>query len=683
MLPQYIKVENFASYINETLEFETWGDVVALMGENGSGKSSIIHMITTCIFFRAPATDAKGSGMEELIHQGAKSFKIEYCFKMNNNTYIIIREKTKKGQSLKLFINGEDHSGKLSETQQKVYDIIKMDYETFMDTVIIGQGESASFMKKSATERKKIIAQILRLDKYNVLEDYTKTLKKELKNKISVTESRMNDLYDSIKDKDQIISSLSKYKNELNSIENKISLKEIELEKELEEKTKYEQFKKQQDSIINRKQHISQQINTTKLEIQKYEKFKIEINNILLQKDTTLNEIDIVNDSINKINDETNSLVSKKVILETEIRMLNKTIDDLKNKFSKLKNYNECTCQFCGQNISENYKEKHLLEIKNEGKQNQIKLESHKTELQSLETILETNNIKIKKLKKRFNELDELKTKISQAEIKIESVNIKLADLNQKMQELSEEQISLSEIEIFDIENKIFRDMYIRSELNDLRRTFTFNNTQIGIIENKIEEIKFNEKKYEDIKNEFNKLKDDIFINDELLKAWSKNGIQAIIIDNILPQIEEEINKYLKILSDDKISIKFETEKEAKNGNKSETLDIIVSDSNGSRSYERYSGGQRTRIDFACHIGMSKFLAKRSGSNIDFFVVDEGIGTLDDAGKQNFLDTIRLLSGIFKQVMVISHIPDIIESFNNKIIVTNDIFNGSKVSVMK
>ena len=178
-------------------------------------------------------------------------------------------------------------------------------------------------------------------------------------------------------------------------------------------------------------------------------------------------------------------------------------------------------------------------------------------------------------------------------------------------------------------------------------------------------------------------MKDDIAIYDDLQKAWGKNGIQAIIIDNILPQIEDEINKYLKILSDDKIFIKFITQKENKNGNKSETLEIIVSDSKGSRSYERYSGGQKTRIDFACHIGMSKFLAKRSGANIDLFMVDEGIGTLDESGKQNFLDTINLLNDIFEQVIVISHIPDIIEAFDNKVIVTNDIFNVSKVNIIK
>ena len=157
-------------------------------------------------------------------------------------------------------------------------------------------------MKKSATDRKKIIAQILRLDKYSVLEDYTKSLKKELKSKMLLTESKMNDLYDSIKDKDQMLISLNKYKSELNDIEQNISLKEIELERELQEKTKHEQLKKQQDSIINRKQQISLQINNINNEIKKFEKFKVEIEDVLSKKETTLNNINLVNDNITRLN---------------------------------------------------------------------------------------------------------------------------------------------------------------------------------------------------------------------------------------------------------------------------------------------------------------------------------------------------------------------------------------------
>jgi exonuclease SbcC len=272
--------------------------------------------------------------------------------------------------------------------------------------------------------------------------------------------------------------------------------------------------------------------------------------------------------------------------------------------------------------------------------------------------------------------------KIQQAEIKIENVNSKLIDLESRMIELKQEEQEVNSINIDVLQNKTFNDFSIKMEIQGLRQNLSTKNSRITILENELKNIEKNEKEYSKNKKEYDDKKDNIEIYADLQKSWGKNGIQAIIIDNILPQIEDEINKYLKILSGDNISIIFKTQKEAKNGNKSETLDIIVKDSKGERSYERYSGGEKTRINFACHIGMSKFLTRRSGANIDFFIVDEGIGTLDETGKDDFIDTIKSLNLIFKQVMVISHIPDIKEAFNNKVLVTKDIFEGSKVSVI-
>ena len=41
-----------------------------------------------------------------------------------------------------------------------------MDYETFLDTVCIGQGQSGRFMQKKPNERKEVFVQVLGLDKY-------------------------------------------------------------------------------------------------------------------------------------------------------------------------------------------------------------------------------------------------------------------------------------------------------------------------------------------------------------------------------------------------------------------------------------------------------------------------------------------------------------------------------------
>ena len=50
MLPKYLKVKGFRSYIDTEINFESFGNTFVVLGENGAGKSSIIEMITTALY---------------------------------------------------------------------------------------------------------------------------------------------------------------------------------------------------------------------------------------------------------------------------------------------------------------------------------------------------------------------------------------------------------------------------------------------------------------------------------------------------------------------------------------------------------------------------------------------------------------------------------------------------------
>ncbi|NJN88897.1 MAG: hypothetical protein HC881_24710 [Leptolyngbyaceae cyanobacterium SL_7_1] len=101
-------------------------------------------------------------------------------------------------------------------------------------------------------------------------------------------------------------------------------------------------------------------------------------------------------------------------------------------------------------------------------------------------------------------------------------------------------------------------------------------------------------------------------IHHELASAFSKNGIQALMIENVLPQLEAEANHILGRLSNHQLHIHFVTQRAGrrnKSTNKStsktptkliDTLDIFISDLKGTRSYETYSGGEAFRVNF-CH----------------------------------------------------------------------------------
>jgi len=93
-----------------------------------------------------------------------------------------------------------------------------------------------------------------------------------------------------------------------------------------------------------------------------------------------------------------------------------------------------------------------------------------------------------------------------------------------------------------------------------------------------------------------------------LMNAFGKNGIQAYIIDNIIPEIQSIANDIIGRIVD--LQLNIQTQKQLKSGKESETLDIIISDSSGDKSYYNYSGGEKTLIDFALRIALSIIFKK-------------------------------------------------------------------------
>ncbi|MBI4531139.1 MAG: AAA family ATPase, partial [Candidatus Latescibacteria bacterium] len=121
----------------------------------------------------------------------------------------------------------------------------------------------------------------------------------------------------------------------------------------------------------------------------------------------------------------------------------------------------------------------------------------------------------------------------------------------------------------------------------------------------------------------------ELFIYDHLTRAFGKDGIPALIIENAIPEIEEEANAILARLTDNRTQIAIESLRDLKKGGTRETLDIKISDELGTRSYEVYSGGEAFRTDFSIRIALSKLLAKRAGTKLRTLVIDEGFGTQD------------------------------------------------------
>ncbi len=153
----------------------------------------------------------------------------------------------------------------------------------------------------------------------------------------------------------------------------------------------------------------------------------------------------------------------------------------------------------------------------------------------------------------------------------------------------------------------------------------------------------------------------------DLAQAFGKKGIQALLIEMALPEIEAEANRLLGRMTDNRMHVKIETQRQTKKGDLLETLDINISDELGTRNYEMFSGGEAFRINFAIRIALSKLLARRAGAPLPTLVIDEGFGTQDSSSIEKLKETINSVADDFDKVIVITHIDELKDAFPTRI----------------
>ena len=150
----------------------------------------------------------------------------------------------------------------------------------------------------------------------------------------------------------------------------------------------------------------------------------------------------------------------------------------------------------------------------------------------------------------------------------------------------------------------------------------------------------------------------------ELFTAFGRGGVPAMLIDGAVPRIETEATTLLGRMTDNRMAVKLETQRTTNAGGVSETLDILISDELGTRSYEVFSGGEVFRINLALRIALSKVLSQRMGVPLPTLFIDEGFGTQDAAGRERIVDTINSIQDQFEKIIVITHLEDLKNLFD-------------------
>ncbi|MBC8122077.1 MAG: AAA family ATPase [Gemmatimonadaceae bacterium] len=206
--------------------------------------------------------------------------------------------------------------------------------------------------------------------------------------------------------------------------------------------------------------------------------------------------------------------------------------------------------------------------------------------------------------------------------------------------------------------------------------------SQLGAIEQQLAHLDALEEQLTEQQRQFTHAQQQQQLWRELVRAFGKNGIPALIIENVLPELEAETNQLLARLCNNQLHIQFVTQKATNNAKKFiDTLDILIADARGTRPYETYSGGEAYRVNFAIRLALSRLLARRSGAALQTLIIDEGFGTQDQEGRERLVQSINAVADDFARILVITHIQELKEAFQSRIEVEKN-HQGSQLSVI-
>lgn len=263
---------------------------------------------------------------------------------------------------------------------------------------------------------------------------------------------------------------------------------------------------------------------------------------------------------------------------------------------------------------------------------------------------------------------------LQQAEAAIKPLDDNLADLGEQIAAQEEqladldEQRSAAEAQLAALQENSGDVQAVEKEVFQLREVRIAANRKVGAAQQRLAVLADVRVQREAKQQERAALTRLIGRLERLEKACGRDGVQALLIEQALPEIEADANALLERLTGGAMRVMFDTQRKLKSRDAlAETLDIRISDPAGERPYENYSGGEQFRVNFAIRLALSKILARRAGARLQTLVIDEGFGSQDPAGRQRLVEAINTIQDDFARILVITHIDELRDVFPTQI----------------
>jgi DNA repair protein SbcC/Rad50 len=531
-----LTLKNFKSHKNTVIDFEP--GISIIVGENGAGKSTILEGISFALFKHHSAKKINDLVRITKNKNSNEAMSISLGFISNGKEYKVTRT---RGNASKADLVVKDLDGGTtriatgdSAVNNEIQSILEMDADLFLNAIYIQQGEIASLISKTPSEKKQLIGKLLGVEGLEKAWKNSLPLINIYENQKSELEGRTAsslELDNDLKTKKVVFEDLKIRGNEIEK-----EIKELEQLKKLKANEKLEMEKAKNTFDTLNTQLVNENENTKKV-IEDKKKFQEQLDDLKI-KEKEMNSLEKFSNKLpiyldflesvknieqltkkrEKYQEKLAKIKKQKTILKEEEEGYNQYLEVQK----KLNDYNERKSKLEGQ-----------LEIIKELENNKVAIEKEISESnEKIEKFFTETN---KSLNINIDNFTDLKRKIIdfkiEAEKKIKQIEDKSSSKSQKISRL-EEGIKSAKEPLSEIENIDNKCPICKSEISEKKKN--------SLIDSYKNTIKSNEDSIENIEKELNKI-----LNE---KSIFKGKLEEIhLIEN---NISENMHMYETIKKD-------------------------------------------------------------------------------------------------------------------------------------
>lgn len=631
MLKQ-LTIENFRSYERASVEFGT-GKLNVVIGDslsdysdsNGSGKSTLMYAVCWALFGTWPGMDKADSAVRQPI---GKDCMVSVTFNVHGRDYRIVRTRSHSKYNSSIFI--DQHTGDMKIMQDKIQQLVGMDYETFISTMMFTGHPDAAFADMTDNDQKKILRALLPVD----LGEATEKSKQALDN----ARRALADEQNRIDYQDRTIA-----QSELRIKQQKAVIEEMEKKISWEtsnQSAKIEEIDKQRNKIMEENIELRDKLGTVR---RKYD---------------DLVKLGPQWEASAKAWDASADRASKQAHLQTQISTLERTLDtrrtELHRRIADIHEHAKAArssqvkvCPACGSAIS-----------------NPEHLAKHYEDQAAKE-----NNAGMISLSNLENDIDRLRKEVAASgvpegfdaqykDFKAQYQNF-LADMRQSNAEADKLRTRLEEIDryLMDSERQVTA---LRNQVQDRTRETDSAKAVLAQMEKDEAQAKL------DKENMAGRLAEKtrelgLAENIALLFSSGKGSLRHFIFESALPELSATAQMFLRFLSDSQLNVSLKSHKESgKKVIEGFFVEAVKEGSTG--SYGDLSGGEKRRIDLAIFLALN-LIANRNVFPLKTIFLDEIADPLDETGQQK---VVQLLSHVCAEYgincMLLTNVKELVAS---------------------